>query len=250
MESNWYYRKDGSETGPVSTADVQELLRNGALSTTDFVRSDDGSWRPAGTCFDTVPVAAPTVPPRFPPPLPIARLGAGKPIWPFVAAAAGMFLLLAITVLSLAVDGGNEGGTAPENFPSIAAGNQPAGTLAISGTDATEELSQVVARMSERQLTAIGAFQLPPGQDLYGARVLISNQTDNWVHVRPENIRLHLNGDSVGVIAVQDPRFLQPAMLQPGQYVEGLVVYRAYAKAGAAMRLGQGTISYSNDPIR
>jgi len=250
MESNWYYRKGGSETGPVSRASIEELLRTGTLSTTDFVRCDDGSWRPVGSCFDTAAVATPATPPRLPPPLPIAGRGAGRPIWPFVAGAAGVFLLLAILILSLAMSGSNEVGTAAEGLPSIAAGNQPTGTLEISGTDATEELSQVLARMSERQLTALGAFQLPPGQDLYGARVRISNQTGTGVYVHPENIRLHLNGDSVGVMAVQDLRFLQPAMLQPGRYLEGLVVYRAYAEAGAAMRLGRGTISYSNDPIR
>lgn len=246
MDSLWYYRNGALEVGPISFEDLRGLFHSGRLAATDFVRSDGRTWQPAGACLDALTPEPSSKPPQLPPPLPVVFGSMGKTVWPLVAGAAAVCLLFGLLVLLLAVTAGDESGQTSENVSGNAAGD-PDGALSISGTDATEELAEVLAGMSDRQLTSIGIAQLTPGQDLYGIRVRISNDSGAPIYVRPENIRLHLGNDSVGVIVVQDSRFLQPALLQPGRYLDGLVAYRAYTQAGAAMRLGRGAISYDGD---
>lgn len=246
MDTNWYYRQGDADVGPILTVELRRLIESGRLTAAHFVRSvDEPTWRPAGMyavfkeLFSTaaeLPAMLPIPPPRLP--------TSAKPIWPWVVGAAGFLSIVGLAVILLAALGGSA-----RPATTFSSDTEPlvAPALAISGEDATEDLGRIVAGMTEQQKTAIGQLYLATGQDFYGARVRITNCGDAPIWVRPENVRLHLNGETVGVQSSRDPRFLQSTLLQPGYYVEGLVIYRAYTEAGAAMRLGAGSISYVND---
>ena len=253
MEPTWHYRQAAEEGGPVSLDELHRLAESGRLKASSFVRNgQDSEWLPAGICAELQEVfkksLPPPLPPAPPPPLPIEL----KPIWPWVAGAVAVLGLPAAIVMLLALLGNTERPTVTESMPSevVAGGSSTAGEqssaqpLTIGGEDATEELIRMMAEMTEEQQTAIGLHFLTTGQDLYGARIRITNRSNAAIWVRPENVRLHLEGESVGVSSSRDPRFLRTTLLEPGRYVEGLVVYRARREAGAAMRLGSGRISY------
>lgn len=256
MEPVWHYRQADDVGGPVSLDELRRLAESGRLKASSFVRNDqDSEWLPAGICAELQEVftksVPPPLPPAPPPPLPVEP----KPIWPWVAGAVAVLGLPAAIVMLLALLGNTERSAAVESIPSeVVAGSSPAAgeqssapPLTIGGEDATEELIRMMAEMTEEQQTAIGLHFLTTGQDFYGARIRITNRSDVAIWVRPENVRLHLQGDTVGVSSSRDPRFLRTTLLEPGRYVEGLVVYRARREAGAAMRLGSGRISYLLD---
>lgn len=250
MEATWHYRQGAAERGPVSTDELRRLAENGRINASSFVRNDQElTWRPAGTCTELREACSQSPPPPVPPP-PLPT----KPIWPWVAGAAALLSLPAGAVVLLALLGGTERSTETESVPTeVVVGSSPtaaersAAPLTISGEDATEELIRMMAEMTEEQQAAIGVHYLTTGQDFYGARIRITNRGDVPLWVRPENVRLHLQGDTVGVSSSRDPRFLRTTLLQPGRYIEGLVVYRAHPEAGTAMRLGSGRISYLLD---
>lgn len=250
MQSTWHYRQGAAERGPVSTDELRRLAESGRINASSFVGNDqEPTWRPAGTCTELRGAFSQSLPPPLPPP-PLPT----KPIWPWVASAAALLCLPAGGVVSLALLGGTERSTETESVPaavvvdsSPTAAERLSAPLTIGGEDATEELIRMMAEMSEEQQAAIGVHYLTTRQDFYGARIRITNHGDVPLWVRPENIRLHLQGETVGVSSSRDPRFLRTTLLQPGRYVEGLVVYRAHREAGAAMRLGSGRVSYLLD---
>jgi hypothetical protein len=251
MEPTWHYRQGDEEGGPVSRDELRRLAESGRLKASSFVRSDDDpAWQPAGLCTEFREAFITSPPPPLPPALPLPAQV--KPIWPWVAGAVVMLGIPAAIVLLIALLGNTERSPAEESIPSeVVAGGSPTAEersasppLTISGEDATEDLIQMMAEMTEEQQTAIGLQYLATRQDFYGARIRITNRGDVPIRVRPENVRLHLQGDTVGVSSSRDSRFLRTTLLEPGRYVEGLVVYRAHREAGAAMRLGSGRISY------
>lgn len=252
MERTWHYRSGADEEGPVSTDELRRLVGIGRLAGSSFVRSDaDTTWRPAGLCAELRDAFAPPLPP----PPPSAPTLWTKPIWLWVLAAGAVLMLPNAVVILLALLGGSERSHNAETMsPQVDAGvateavQQGAESpLAIGGEDATEELIQMMAEMTAEQRTAIGMHYLATGQDFYGARIRITNRSNAPVWVRPENIRLHFQGKTFGVSSGRDSRFLQVTLLEPRRYIEGLVVYRAEANAGAGMRLGSGRISYLVD---
>lgn len=253
MEPTWHYRQDDEEGGPVSTDELRRLAESGRLRAASFVRSDtDPAWQPAGICAELREAFTTSLPPPLPPPpLPLQP----KPIWPWVVGAAAILSLPAAAVLLLALLGGVERPTDADSMLSEVVAGLPnaqgnpasAPPMTISGEDATDELIRMMAEMTKEQQAAIGLHYLTTGQDFYGARIRITNRGNVPITVRPENVRLHLQGDTVGVSSSRDPRFLRTTLLEPGHYVEGLVVYRAHHAAGAAMRLGSGRVSYLLD---
>jgi hypothetical protein len=121
--------------------------------------------------------------------------------------------------------------------------------LNVSGHDATGELQQLTAGMTDQELLALGLGVLLTGTDLYGARIQLTNTGNRPLRVYPENLAIHCGGDAVGVLTLPHPRFLQRGVLEPGATVGGLVMYRARVDVGAAMRLMGGGLSYTDPTI-
>jgi hypothetical protein len=46
-EAKWYYADGGRRTGPMSRAELEELIQNGKVTATTSVYSGEGDWRPA-----------------------------------------------------------------------------------------------------------------------------------------------------------------------------------------------------------
>lgn len=281
MEKSWFYRTGGGEFGPVSDGELGTLAANGKLQVTDFVRNaDGGTWIPAGACAVALmfPDSRPTT--ASPPPLPqyLNQVGpvpmsaaiavpattqlAAKTAWPWIAGAAMVLVVLAAGVIGL-LKGIASAPTvqSPPKRPPMARnplleGSSGAAShtasrphIRVTGRDATDELQAMRSELTEEQIRSLGMIYLATGQDLFASRVRISNVGTTPIFVTPDSIRLHLRDESVGVQTSKDDRFLQAAVIDPGYFVEGLVVYRATATAGAAMRLGQGGISYDDPAI-
>lgn len=254
METMWHYRHGATEAGPLTATELEALARGGRLTATDFIRqSDQATWNPAAVFPEFAGVfPASNRTPAFPPfvsPSPV-QPSEPKPIWPWIAAAACVGIgLMTVFVIFAALQIAAERNTvaeAPQNFQDRSSAEAVTGgaILDISGVDATPELGVIISRMNDEQKLAIGLYNATTGLDFYAARVRISNGGDRPAFINPKNIRLHLDGETVGAVPMSDARFLQPLSLSPGRYVEGLVVYLAYPEAGAAMRLGAGSISY------
>lgn len=117
----------------------------------------------------------------------------------------------------------------------------------LSATDGTASLQALAARLPPAQLQALGLGVLLTGVDIYGIRVRISNSGTVPVRVFPGNLRVHFGDETVGVTTANHPLFLQQGIVQPGYYVEGVVMYQATIDVGAVIRLLGTSFSY-NDP--
>ena len=264
------------------TSELTALAVDGGLQVTDFVRdADGGAWIPAGACCvasmfsDSRPTSA------SPPPLPqylelidsvptsgsdtVSATSAfvAKPVWPWLAGVAMVLVILAAgvdwidprdwidthcpkpsepdpsTVRNPLLDGSSGVASRTASRPHIR----------VTGRDATDELQAMRSELTDEQIRSLDMTYLATGQNLFASRVRISNVGTTPIFVTPDSIRLHLRDETVGVQTSTDDRFLQAAILEPGYYVEGLIIYRATATAGAAMRLGQGGISYDDPSI-
>jgi hypothetical protein len=251
MTSHWFYRRGATEIGPASIEEMHDLIAGGRLTAADFIRRESGGeWVPAGACAAFAGMFSAAPPPFLPPAMP-TTVTATKPIWPWiVTAGAGGFVVLLVLIVVMSIVAARSNAPPPaesvssdpsDEFTQVA----PIGPiLEINGVDATPELILIVSRMTNEQKFAIGLYNATTGLDFYAARVRIYNGGDQPAFIAPKNIRLHLDGETVGAVPMSDARFLQPLTLLPGRYVEGLIVYLAYPEAGAAMRLGAGSISY------
>lgn len=210
-----------------------------------------------------------------PPPLPAASPGhtvatlasarssveemAGK----LFAIAVGIVIFVAV-VVGYSVSKGKPGGN-PAPSPQATTGTPVSGSkdrpavsvatsakprLSVSGRDATGELQQFCSRLSDQEIVALGLSVILSGTDFYGARVTIRNTGNVPIRVYPENIAIHFGDEAAGIIPIDHPSFLQRGVLEPGQVVSGLVMYRARVDIGVAMRLGGGGISYNDDSIQ
>lgn len=121
--------------------------------------------------------------------------------------------------------------------------------LTVTGRDGTGELQQLVAGMSEVEALALGLGVILTETDTYAARIRITNTGTVPIRVYPENILVHFGNESAVVNTINHPGFLQRGILHPGYYFEGLVLYRARIDIGAAMRLGSGAFTYSDDTV-
>jgi len=281
MDKCWFYRTGGGEFGPVSQSELAALAVDGKLQVTDFVRdADGGAWIPAGACAVTPMFSDSRPTSALPPPLPqyLKQVGpvptsdsvavsatlefAAKPVWPWVAGAAMVLVVLAAGVVGLIAGiGSTPTAQSPTKGPSMVRNPLLDGSsgaeshsatrphIRVTGRDATDELQAMRSELADEEIRSLDMTYLATGQNLFASRVSISNVGTTPIFVTPDSIRLHLRDETVGVQTSTDDRFLQAVILEPGYYVEGLVVYRATATAGAAMRLGQGGISYDDPSI-
>ena len=82
------------------------------------------------------------------------------------------------------------------------------------------------------------------GFDIYGARVTLTNTGQTSIQVTPEKLQIVFGDEAASVFVADDPRFLKPTLLRPGQAASGLVMSEARVDIGAAIRLGEGEMSY------
>jgi len=122
--------------------------------------------------------------------------------------------------------------------------------LNVAWTDGTPELQQLVLTLPEEQKLLLGYNALLTGIDYYAAKVRLNNLGNVPVNVYPQNILIHFGNESATVKTIDHWLFLQNTTLQPGNYVEGLVVYQARMDIGAAIRLGQGRLSYNDNTVQ
>ena len=122
--------------------------------------------------------------------------------------------------------------------------------LSVSGRDGTQQLQQLAAGLSREDAWALGLGVMLTGTDTYGARIRITNAGNVPVRVFPENVLVHFGSESARVTTIDHPSFLRRCVLQPGYYVEGLVMYQARVDIGAVMRLGAGSFSYNDETVQ
>jgi hypothetical protein len=119
----------------------------------------------------------------------------------------------------------------------------------VSAADGTAALQALAARLSPAEIQALALGVLLTGVDTYGIKVRISNTGTVPIRVFPGNLRVHFGDETVGVTTVNHPLFLQPGVVQPGYYVEGVVMYRAAVDVGAVIRLLGTSFSYDDPSI-
>jgi hypothetical protein len=128
--------------------------------------------------------------------------------------------------------------------PPVAAA--PSACLNVQWSDGTPQLQQLA---TQDEAALAGVSLLLTGTDLYAAKVRLTNTGEVPIRVFPENIRLHHDSESLTVMTIDHPAFLNRCVLAPGESVQGLIGYRAAVEVGAAMRLGDGTLSYSDSSL-
>lgn len=123
------------------------------------------------------------------------------------------------------------------------------GRINVSAADGTASLQALVARLPPDEVVALGLGVLLTGVDVYGIKVRISNTGTGPVRVFPGNLRVHFGQETVSVTTANHPQFLQPCVVQPGNSVEGLVMYEAAVDVGAVIRLLGTSFSYDDPSI-
>lgn len=124
--------------------------------------------------------------------------------------------------------------------------------LQVQWRDATDELKPLFDAMlpAEKAAFAIrGAAMLWDGKDIYAMRVKLTNTGTVPVRIDPQNIRINVRGDSIAVETIDHSKFLQTTTLPSNYYIEGLVYFVVPLEVGAAMRAGNGTLSYNDRAV-
>lgn len=272
MTANWMCKTGGVEHGPYTSEQLAMLVRERRVSALDFVREGAaGSWLPASQLgWLTFPAApASPAPPPPGPPVVVRQFGA-KAVWPwmlvglaFVAALGVCSLVVVLIAASAAkpittdaedpaVEAPQPFNASPASWPSSDALQPPTAVarIKVEGSDATSELQLLVAQLPEEKRALLGLAALFSEADVYAAEIQITNTGNAPVRVFPQNLAVRYGDEAARVTTIDHPRFLQASVLQPGEYIRGLVMYEARTDIGAAMRLGAGGISYYDDTIQ
>jgi hypothetical protein len=125
----------------------------------------------------------------------------------------------------------------------------PVAKVKVSWRDATWELQQLLAYLSDEEKALLGLSVLLTGQDVYASRVRIDNTGNVAVRIFPQNIQMHFGQDATTVSTIDHPGFLKAGVLRPNYFIEGLVIYQARVDIGAMIRLGGGQLSYFDRSI-
>jgi len=121
--------------------------------------------------------------------------------------------------------------------------------LKLRWTEATPELLPLIEHLTPQQKAAWGLAAIGSGFDIYAARVTLINIGHLPVDVSPTKLRIHFGQEAARVFVANDPQFLKPTRLHRGQLTSGLVMFTARADIGAAIRLGEGEMSYADPEV-
>jgi uncharacterized membrane protein len=122
--------------------------------------------------------------------------------------------------------------------------------IRINWSDATDELQAFASELTLEEMLALGLTVAFTGHDIYAARAKITNVGESPVAFDPGRLQILYGERSIEIIPVDHRRMLQPGRIDPGYYVEGLVVYFAPIDLGAAVRRGGGSMSYADSDVR
>lgn len=259
----WYLRIQGDVIGPLSENELRDLARRGGL-TAETVTSRDGSvWSEAGgisglefasRSTKSLDRASDDEPSRK------FRVGAGWIIGGVMGAGAVLLVLgfVALVVIGTLMDRSDSMGSPPadrsgplqlishQRSRNIEIREVVSPRLSLRWQDATDELTQLIERLSAEQRTVLRITALTMGFDVYAARVELTNQSAVPILISPEKIRVHFGQEAATVSTLDAPQFLREEVLEPGQATTGLITFVARIDIGAAFRLGSGELSYAD----
>lgn len=201
----------------------------------------------------------PTLPPASPPPLPTVESKSSTPEPKPKPSGTPWWNTPGVVLLGAAIMYGNRQCNKPDSSSkkegtstttrSPISKDVTVATLRMQWHDETASLTTFASQISPEQRALLGLAAIASGMDIYGARVNLTNTGNIPIRIFPQNILIHFGSQSATVYTCADFRFLQPCVLDPGQSTSGLVSFTASMDVGAAIRLGQGRMSYSDPSI-
>lgn len=127
----------------------------------------------------------------------------------------------------------------------------PDGRLRISAMDGTDELTKVMQALKGNQIDGLGLLlSLASGFDFYGLKIRVANVGKSPVDFFPENFLVHFGEDTARTTVLTHANFLKRCRLNPGDSVQGLIMYQARIDLGAAMRLNGASFSYDDSTVK
>lgn len=120
----------------------------------------------------------------------------------------------------------------------------------MTGKEATAELQKLFSQLTQAEIVALGLSVVLTGNDIYAGRIKVNNSGSVPVRVFPENVIIHFGNDSVNAYTINHQGFLRQGVLNPGQTMEGLVLFKARIDIGAAIRLLGFNYTYGDDSIQ
>ena len=257
MEKHWYASLEGEVLGPLSQAELLDLVKQGVLSTQTPVSTDGAAWAAIGATPQLESVQESTA--EDPSSRPSFMQNVLGCIGAVIGTLGGSGLFVAFLFRSgIMAYLKSDSDQAPQPDPPPAAIDlyEPddrlhlvSAEVNLQWTDATSELIVMVQNMPPEQQAALGIAALASGSDIYAARVMLHNTGSLPVTIDPANLRIHFGNESAIVYSYADSRFLRRTQLAPGQSVSGLVTFTARMDIGAAIRSGQGAMSYQDSSI-
>ena len=258
MEKHWYASLEGEVLGPLSQAELLDLVKQGVLSTQTPVSTDGAAWAAIGATPQLESVQESTA--EDPSSRPSFMQNVLGCLGTIVSAVGGFgfvaFVLFRSAILTYVKPEEKPASPRPDPAPAVIdlleADDRPRPVTAevnLQWTDATSELIVIVQNMPPEQQAALGIAALASGSDIYAARVMLHNTGSLPVTIDPANLRIHFGNESAIVYSYADSRFLRRTQLAPGQSVSGLVTFTARMDIGAAIRSGQGAMSYQDSSI-
>lgn len=262
----WFLRLGNDVFGPLSERELRELARRGGVVAGTDVSRDGTLWFKASEIPSmefgaTSELALQTA--GQPEPSVRKEISAG---WIIGGTMCGGFLLLVLAFLVLVWIGSTTEASRPNDLlqvdpvhPDFVVAGNPANTLPkaapvsprlnVRWQEATPELVSLLQGLSTEQRTVLGIAALATGVDVYAARVELTNEGNVPLRISPQRILVHFGQESARVSTLNAPQFLREGILQPGQSTSGLVTFIARIDIGAAIRFGEGALSYEDPSI-
>lgn len=272
-DDHWFFQHGDEVLGPVSKSELCDIARRGGITSETSVSQDRTAWIKASDVSGLVigprqrePVAVPNAPGNRRPRA-WARVGVVAGCVGVVVT--GLVVLFVIAIAFNAPSATEGSGEWVQAFKPALDNSESGSRIPVSGPpqrtdrpepvaiarlnlrwiDATDELLPIAQQLSPSEQAALGLAALATGADIYAARVTLSNTGNIPIRCFPENLRIHFGDETAAVYTINDRRFLQRCVVQPGQSASGLVTFTARMDIGAAIRLGNGGMSYADSTI-
>lgn len=103
----------------------------------------------------------------------------------------------------------------------------PAASLQLGWAVSPQDMQWLIQNISDEERTGAFLNALSTGTDVYAARVQLSNTGGQALQFDPRQLRFMLGNESLQSDLLQMPQFLRATRLEPGQQLNGLVLFRA-----------------------